>query len=57
MKALKELINNWTMEEFVEFVDRIEKEVDKLDLQEGTEIWQRCEEVRAHCLSSVRPGT
>lgn len=33
------------MEEFVGFVERIEKEVEKLDLQEGTEAWSRCEEV------------
>ncbi|GAA5982730.1 hypothetical protein JCM5350_006229 [Sporobolomyces pararoseus] len=45
VKALKELINNWTMEEFVGFVERIEKEVEKLDLQEGTEAWSRCEEM------------
>jgi hypothetical protein len=45
VKALKELIENWTMPEFVQFVDRIEKEVEKLDLKEGSEAWDRCEEV------------
>ncbi|GAA5893843.1 uncharacterized protein JCM6883_003653 [Sporobolomyces salmoneus] len=45
VKALKELINNWTMEEFVQFVERIEKEVERLDLKEGTEAWERCEEI------------
>jgi len=38
------LIHNWTQPEFVEFVERIENEVEKLDLQEGSEAWTRAEE-------------
>ncbi|CEQ39483.1 SPOSA6832_01003, partial [Sporobolomyces salmonicolor] len=45
-EALKELIHNWTQDEFAEFVHRIEVEVDKLDLKEGTAAWEKCEEVR-----------
>lgn len=45
VKALKELIDNWTMPEFVHFVERIESEVDKLNLEEGTEAWSGCEEM------------
>ncbi|GAA5843988.1 hypothetical protein JCM3766R1_004035 [Sporobolomyces carnicolor] len=44
-RALDELIRNWTMPEFVDFVARIEREVDKLQLEPGTEAWQRCEEM------------
>ncbi|GAA6061958.1 hypothetical protein JCM10212_002000 [Sporobolomyces blumeae] len=44
-EALKELVHNWTQPEFVEFVERIEREVEKFQLQEGTEAWQRCEEM------------
>jgi len=46
VKALKELIHNWTQPEFVEFVERIEIEVEALRLQEGSEAWTRAEEVR-----------
>jgi len=51
VKALKELIHNWTQPEFVEFVERIEREVEKLDLQEGSEAWSRAEEVRTSLLA------
>ncbi|GAA5864503.1 hypothetical protein JCM8547_005564 [Rhodosporidiobolus lusitaniae] len=48
--ALTELIDNWTNDEFAEFVDRIEKEVEKLELKEGSEEWERCEEVFKYTL-------
>ncbi|GAA5925350.1 uncharacterized protein JCM15063_005002 [Sporobolomyces koalae] len=44
-QALDELITNWTMDEFVGFVERIEREVEALNLEEGTEAWERCEEM------------
>ncbi|GAA5984707.1 hypothetical protein JCM11641_002158 [Rhodosporidiobolus odoratus] len=48
--ALVELIDNWTNQEFVDFNDNIEKELDKLDIQEGTEKWERCEEMFKYTL-------
>ncbi|GAA5835702.1 hypothetical protein JCM5353_000160 [Sporobolomyces roseus] len=45
VKALKDLIHNWTQPEFVEFVERIEIEVGALGLQEGSEAWTRAEEM------------
>jgi hypothetical protein len=44
--ALTELIDNWTSAEFVGFVAACENEVGKLSLEEGTDAWRRCEEVR-----------
>ncbi|GAA5984715.1 hypothetical protein JCM11641_002161 [Rhodosporidiobolus odoratus] len=48
--ALVELIDNWTNQEFVDFNDNIEEELDKLDIKEGTEKWERCEEVFKYTL-------
>ncbi|GAA5983146.1 hypothetical protein JCM10908_000172 [Rhodotorula pacifica] len=48
--ALDELIDNWTNEEFDEFVRECEREVDKLELQEGTEAWDRAEEIFKYVL-------
>ncbi|GAA5857981.1 hypothetical protein JCM1840_000992 [Sporobolomyces johnsonii] len=49
-EALKELIHNWTQDEFADFVHRIEVEVEKLGLKEGTEAWERCEEIFKYTL-------
>jgi len=54
VQALQELISNWTMEEFVGFVERIEAEVEKLNLRQGTEAWDRCEEVKSYILDFAR---
>ncbi|GAA5909691.1 hypothetical protein JCM6882_008465 [Rhodosporidiobolus microsporus] len=48
--ALTELIGNWTNAEFAEFVERIEVELNKLELKEGSEVWERCEEVFKYTL-------
>ncbi|GAA5820316.1 hypothetical protein JCM11251_005570 [Rhodosporidiobolus azoricus] len=48
--ALTELIDNWTNSEFADFVNRIKVEMDKLDLQEGSEAWERCEEIFKYTL-------
>ncbi|BGP55546.1 hypothetical protein JCM8202_001650 [Rhodotorula sphaerocarpa] len=48
--ALDELVANWTNDEFGEFVAECEREVDKLDLQEGTEQWERAEEIFKYVL-------
>ncbi|GAA6034019.1 hypothetical protein JCM8097_000652 [Rhodosporidiobolus ruineniae] len=48
--ALTELIDNWTNAEFKEFVERIEREVEKLELKEGSEVWERCEEIFKYTL-------
>ncbi|GAA6022332.1 hypothetical protein JCM11491_005266 [Sporobolomyces phaffii] len=45
VRALRELVENWTTPEFVAFVDRIESEVENLGLREGTDAWDRCEEM------------
>jgi hypothetical protein len=53
--ALDELIDNWTNEEFDEFVRECEREVDKLELVEGTDQWERAEEVsHASLVSGAR---
>ncbi len=54
--ALDELIDNWTNEEFDEFVRECEREVDKLELVEGTDQWERAEEVSLASLVFPPPG-
>ncbi|BGP16273.1 hypothetical protein JCM10213_007717 [Rhodosporidiobolus nylandii] len=48
--ALTELIGNWTNQEFKDFVGRCEEEVEKLQLKEGTDEWDRCEEMFKYTL-------
>ncbi|GAA5996622.1 uncharacterized protein JCM10292_003093 [Rhodotorula paludigena] len=48
--ALAELIDNWTNDEFAEFVKRCEEAVEGLNLQEGTEEWIRAEEMFKYTL-------
>ncbi|GJN90641.1 hypothetical protein Rhopal_003653-T1 [Rhodotorula paludigena] len=48
--ALAELIDNWTNEEFAEFVKRCEEAVEGLQLREGTEEWTRAEEMFKYTL-------
>lgn len=43
--ALKLLVENWTSDEFVGFVKECEDAVEGLELKEGSETWNRCEEV------------
>jgi thiaminase len=42
---LGEFIKNWTSEEFIKFVDDLEKLVDMMDIKPGTEGWRRSEAV------------
>jgi hypothetical protein len=56
-KALRVFIDNWTCKEFVGFVDDCTAVVDGLDLEDGGQVAQRCEEVRSTLLSGIdTPG-
>ncbi|BGP24697.1 transcription regulator PAB1642 [Rhodotorula toruloides] len=48
--AITELIQNWTSDEFGLFVEKCGEEVEKLDLIEGTDAWERAEEMFKYVL-------
>ena len=44
-KALLKFIDNWTNDEFKKFVDECKEVFDGLEIEPGTEIGNRCEDV------------
>ncbi|KAG9089358.1 hypothetical protein FS749_001397 [Ceratobasidium sp. UAMH 11750] len=40
-----DFITNWTSKEFIKFVDDLEKLVDLMEIQPGTDAWRRAEVV------------
>ncbi|EKM77401.1 hypothetical protein AGABI1DRAFT_130483 [Agaricus bisporus var. burnettii JB137-S8] len=43
--AISSLAKNWSNNEFVEFVDKLAKLVDDLQIQPGTDMWKRAEAI------------
>jgi thiaminase len=44
-EAVSRLASNWSSSEFIEFVDKLAKLVDNLEIQPGTDAWKRAEAI------------